>query len=138
MNYKIRQATRKELDIAVKWAAKEGWNPGLHDAGVFWKTDPKGFYVLEKNGEMIGSVSGVSYSGNYGFGGFFIIKPKYRNQRLGTELAQYFLKKLSFRLKKSAAIGIDGVFNMQKVYSKWGFKFSHRNLRMEGKAILTK
>ncbi len=132
--FKIRNMTRKELDVAVEWAAKEGWNPGLHDAKVFWNADPKGFYVLDKGGEMIGSVSGVSYSGKYGFGGFFILKPEYRNQRLGTELAKYFLKTLASRLKKGAVIGIDGVFNMQPTYAKWGFRFSHRDLRMESVA----
>lgn len=132
--YKIRKMSRLELDVAVEWAAKEGWNPGLHDAGVFWDTDPDGFIALEKDGEMVGSVSGVSYNGNFGFGGFFILKPEYRNQRLGTELADYFVKNLSQRLKKDAAIGIDGVFNMQPTYAKWGFVFSHRNLRMESVA----
>lgn len=133
MDYIIRQATRSELDIAVEWAAREGWNPGLHDAQVFWDTDPHGFFVLEKDGNTIGSVSGVSYNGKFGFGGFFIIKSEYRNQKLGTELANYFVKNLSSRLNKKASIGIDGVFNMQPTYAKWGFKFSHRNLRMEGK-----
>ncbi len=132
--YKIRNMSRNELDIACEWAANEGWNPGLHDIDVFWNTDPKGFYALDKSGELIGSVSGVSYNGEYGFGGFFILRPEFRNQRLGTELANYFLSTLSSRLKKDAAIGIDGVFNMQPTYSKWGFKFSHRNLRMESKA----
>ena len=133
--YKIRNMARPELDIAVEWAAKEGWNPGLHDADVFWDTDSEGFIALEKDGEMIGSISGVSYDGNLGFGGFFILKPEYRNQKLGTELANYFVKTLSSRLKKGAAIGIDGVFNMQPTYAKWGFVFSHRNLRMESVAV---
>ncbi len=126
---------RSELNVAAGWAASEGWNPGLHDTDVFWLTDPGGFMALEKDGEMIGSVSGVSYNGKFGFGGFFIIKPEYRKKRLGTELANYFLETLATRLKKVAAIGIDGVFNMQPTYSKWGFKFSHRNLRMESKAV---
>lgn len=31
----IRPATRAEFDIVVGWAADEGWNPGLGDAGLF-------------------------------------------------------------------------------------------------------
>ena len=131
MNEKIRKMTRNELLTAVDWAKKEGWNPGLNDADVFWKTDPDGFYALEKNGKMIGSISGVSYNGRFGFGGFFIIKPEYRKQRLGTRLAEYLIKTLISRLDEGASIGIDGVFNMQPTYEKWEFKFSHRNLRME-------
>lgn len=133
MNYKTRLATRNELDLAVEWAAKEGWNPGLHDAQVFWNTDPQGFVVLEKDGEMIGSGSIVSYEGKFGFMGFFIIKPEFRSHGLGTKLWFYRRDKLLSRLKRGAAIGMDGVFNMQPFYTKGGFKFSHRDLRMEVK-----
>jgi hypothetical protein len=36
---------RDELDLAVEWAALEGWNPGLHDADAFYAADPDGFFV---------------------------------------------------------------------------------------------
>lgn len=127
----IRNMTRNELDKAVSWAAKEGWNPGLHDADVFWNTDPDGFISLEKNGEMIGSGSVVSYDGNFGFMGFFIVKPEYRGQGLGTKLWFYRRDRLLSRLKKGASIGMDGVFAMQSFYAKGGFQFSHRDLRFE-------
>lgn len=35
-NYTIRIATRTEVDIAIELAAKEGWNPGLHDADCYY------------------------------------------------------------------------------------------------------
>ena len=131
MNENIRKMTKSELFIAVDWAKQEGWNPGLYDADVFWQTDPSGFMALKKDGKMIGSVSGVSYNGKFGFGGFFIIEPEYRNKGLGTKLVDYLIDNLSSRLKPGAPIGIDGVFKMQPTYEKWGFIFSHRNLRME-------
>ena len=36
----IRSMIRSEVDDLVEWAAREGWNPGRHDAGIFWRTDP--------------------------------------------------------------------------------------------------
>lgn len=130
--YKIRQMTREELDITVDWAAAEGWNPGLHDAEVFWRTDPDGFIAMEIDGKMVGSGAIVSYNSEFGFMGFFIVKPEYRGKGLGTKLWYYRRDILLSRLKKGATIGMDGVFDMQKFYAKGGFKFSHRNLRMEG------
>ena len=35
---RIRGMTRDELDTLVEWAAREGWNPGLDDAEVFWNS----------------------------------------------------------------------------------------------------
>lgn len=57
MNYIVRPITRIELDIPIKWAAKEGWNPGLYDADAFYATDPKGFFMGFLDGEPISSLS---------------------------------------------------------------------------------
>ncbi len=97
----IRNMTRSELDKAVGWAAKEGWNPGLHDADVFWDTDPDGFIALEKNGKMIGSVSMVTYNGEFAFGGFFILLPEFRNKGLGTSFVSEALSMVRKRLSVS-------------------------------------
>ena len=57
MNYSIRPATRKELDILVEWAASEGWNPGFYDADSFYVQDPSGFFLGFLDGEPIASLS---------------------------------------------------------------------------------
>ena len=56
----IRRMMRDELDTLVEWAAREGWNPGLDDAEVFWNTDPNGFVAVEISGELIGGGSIVA------------------------------------------------------------------------------
>lgn len=37
----MRNMTRAEVDELITRAAHEGWNPGLHDAELFWRTDPE-------------------------------------------------------------------------------------------------
>lgn len=124
--------SRDELNTAVAWAKAEGWNPGLHDAEVFWQTDAEGFLAFELDGEVIGTGSVVSYGGKFGFMGLFIIRPDYRGRGLGRE---FWVQRRDFllnRLEPGAAIGMDGVFAMQEFYKRGGFAFSHRNLRMQG------
>ena len=58
----IRRMTRDELDTLVEWAAREGWNPGLDDAEVFWNTDPNGFVAAEISCELVGGGSIVAYA----------------------------------------------------------------------------
>lgn len=130
----IRQMRRQELDVLIDWAVQEGWNPGLCDADVFWATDPRAFIAAELGGELIGGGSIVSYAGVYGFMGFFIIHPEYRNQGLGNKLWQARLQLLIERLREPAIIGMDGVFNMQAYYAKGGFEFVQRDIRFEGRA----
>lgn len=128
---RYRSATREELDLAVEWAGREGWNPGLGDADVFWETDPEGFVCIERDGEVIGTGSVVSY-GDFGFMGFFIVREGLRGQGLGAPFWHWRKRRLRDRLSPGAAIGMDGVFDMQPFYAKGGFEFTHRNIRMEG------
>ncbi|MGY2262443.1 GNAT family N-acetyltransferase [Pseudomonas sp. SDO55104_S430] len=125
----IRNMTRAELDELVGWAAREGWNPGLHDAELFWAADPEAFIAATLDGELIGGGAITSYNGEYGFMGFFIVRPEFRGQGLGNTLWHARRKRLLARLRPGASIGMDGVFAMQDYYAKGGFVFSHRNMR---------
>lgn len=128
-NLMIRNMTRTEVDELVNWAEREGWNPGLHDAELFWATDPEAYIAAELDGEMIGGGAITSYNGDFGFMGFFIIRPEYRGRGLGSQLWHARRDRLLSRLTPGASIGMDGVFEMQDFYAKGGFVFSHRDLR---------
>lgn len=128
----IRAMTRRELDTLVDWAAQEGWNPGLHDAEIFWRTDPQGFIAAEHAGELIGGGSIVAYDGRFGFMGFFIMHPAWRGRGLGDQLWRYRKQTLLSRLTSPPLIGMDGVFAMQSYYTKGGFQLVTRDLRFEG------
>lgn len=130
MDYAIRPATREELDIPIEWAAKEGWNPGLHDADAFYKTDPKGFLLGLLNGEPIASISAVAYDDKFGFLGFYIVKPEYRDKGYGIQIWNEALKYLP-----TQNIGLDGVVAQQENYKKSGFKLAYGNIRYEGTGL---
>jgi len=74
-SYTIRTMTRQEVNIAIAWAAEEGWNPGLHDADCFYAADPSGFLVGLLGDEPIATISVVKYGNSFGFLGFYIVKP---------------------------------------------------------------
>lgn len=125
----IRNMTRREVDELVGWAAQEGWNPGLHDAEAFWHTDPEAFIAADLDGEMIGAGAITSYDGEFGFMGFFIVRPAFRGRGLGNQLWHARRERLIERLRPGATIGMDGVFEMQDYYARGGFVFSHRDIR---------
>ena len=126
-SYKIRNMKEKEIEIAVEWAAQEGWNPGIHDSQSFYKTDPNGFFLGELNGEPIGCISAVAYQNNFGFMGFYIVKSQYRGKGYGIQLWNRGVEYL-----KGRNIGLDGVVAQQENYKKSGFKLAYRNIRFEG------
>lgn len=128
-NLVIRQLTRPEVDKLVSWAAQEGWNPGLHDAELFWATDPDAFIAADLEDELIGGGAITSYEGEFGFMGFFIVVPESRGRGLGNALWHARRERLLARLHPGSSVGLDGVFAMQNYYAKGGFVFSHRNIR---------
>lgn len=127
MSFEIRPATREELEIPIGWAAKEGWNPGFHDADAFYATDPQGFLLGFLDGEPIASISSVAYNDTFGFLGFYIVKPEYRANGYGIQLWNEAIKHLS-----TQNIGLDGVLAQQENYKKSSFTLAYRNIRYEG------
>ncbi len=125
----VRNMTRSDVDTLVAWAEREGWNPGLNDADLFWAADPEAFIAADLDGEMIGGGAIVSYSGGFGFMGLFIVRPEYRGQGFGNTLWHLRRERLLDRLGPDGSIGMDGVFEMQDYYAKGGFVFSHRSMR---------
>jgi len=121
--------TRQEVDQLVEWAASEGWNPGLQDAELFWANDPEAFVAADLDGELIGGGCITSYDSQFGFMGFFIVRPEYRHRGLGNTIWLARRDRLLSRLRPGSCIGMDGVFAMQEYYARGGFVFSHRNLR---------
>lgn len=127
--YRIRPMQRAEMAFAVEQAAREGWNPGLHDASAFFAADPRGFLVGMLCDTPIGSISAVRYGRDFGFIGFYVVLPEYRQSSYGMLLARAALRRLD-----GMNTGIDGVFERQDNYRKLGFRLAYRNIRYEWSA----
>lgn len=124
----IRSMDKTEFSLAIDWAAQEGWNPGLCDNQSYYVADPDGFLIGLVDGEPVATISVVKYNANFGFIGFYIVKPEYRGRGYGLQIWQAGLAKL-----KGCNIGLDGVIDQQDNYTKSGFRLAYRNIRFEGR-----
>ncbi len=129
-DYIIRTMTRDEINIAVEWAALEGWNPGLYDADCFYAADPGGFLIGLLNEEPVAVISVIKYDSNFGFLGFYIVKPEFRGKSYGLKIWNAGLEYLN-----GCNIGLDGVVAQQDNYKKSGFNLAYRNIRFEGLSL---
>lgn len=125
----IRGMRRAEVDVLIDWAAREGWNPGLHDAAIFWAHDPDAFIAAELRGELIGGGAITAYGDEFGFMGFFIVRPEFRGHGYGNALWLARRDRLRARLRPGATLGMDGAFEMEPYYARGGFVRSHRDIR---------
>jgi hypothetical protein len=120
----IRSLSAAEMTLPVEWAAREGWNPGLHDVPAFLAEDPGAFLVLEEAGAARSCVSAVRYGSGMGFIGFYIADPAIRGRGLGLALWRAAMARLEGRV-----IGLDGVVAQQDNYRKSGFSLAWNNAR---------
>ena len=118
--------TENEFQTAVDWAAAEGWNPGLHDAALFFAADPQGFLAGFLDGQLIATISAVRYGQRFGFIGFYIVKPEFRGRGYGWILWQTAMERLA-----GCNVGLDGVLAQQDNYKKSGFQLAYRNIRYQ-------
>ncbi|UWQ61380.1 GNAT family N-acetyltransferase [Leisingera caerulea] len=126
-SYQIRALTPAEIETAVDWAAREGWNPGQSDAACFASVDPEGFWGGFLDGQMIACISVVNYRQAFSFLGFYIVAPEYRGQGYGYALWQKALEHA-----KGRVVGLDGVVDQQGNYRRSGFELAYRNIRFGG------
>jgi GNAT superfamily N-acetyltransferase len=127
--YTIRRMGPEEVSLAIDWAAAEGWNPGLHDAGAFYSADPDGFLVGELGGRPVACISAVAYDASFGFLGFYIVHPEFRGRGFGLRIWNEAMSYLGDR-----NIGLDGVPDQQANYARSGFRRAYRNIRYSGQS----
>jgi GNAT superfamily N-acetyltransferase len=125
--YTIRTMQRNEVDIAIEWAAREGWNPGLNDAECYYVADPSGFLIGLLDDEPVATLSAINYGNAFGFLGFYIVRPEYRGQGYGLQIWKAGLAYL-----EGCNVGLDGVVAQQDNYKKSGFKPTYRSIRYQG------
>lgn len=132
-NFSIRKLTRKEMKLAISWADREGWNPGIHDEECFYSADPNGFFAGLLGDKIVSIISAVKYDNDYGFIGFYIVEPEYRGKGYGIAIWKKAMDYL-----EGYIIGLDGVPEQVENYKKSGFEYAHRNITYKGNSKKSK
>ena len=123
----IRTMRPDEIQLAIDWAAAEGWNPGIGDAACFASVDPEGFLMAELDGAPAATVSCVNYDARFAFLGFYIVRAELRGKGYGLRIWNAAIAHAGARV-----IGLDGVTAQQENYRKSGFQLAYANVRYGG------
>lgn len=117
-----------EAQELVRWAASEGWNPGLNDAGIFHAVDPEGWFGAFQGGSLVGGAVATNYGPDFSFGGFYIVSPPFRRSGIGWRLTGMAVDHAGDR-----CFGIDGVLGMEEKYNRrMRLRSCYHNVRWEG------
>ncbi len=124
--FQIRRMTPDDVAVAIEWARREGWNPGLHDAQTFYQADPNGFFIGELKGEAVAAGCAVVYDEAFAFCGLYIVTPEHRGEGYGLALTKARLAYCGDR-----NIGIDGVLENVDIYERIGYQKYYQNARYQ-------
>ncbi|SMX34599.1 GNAT family N-acetyltransferase [Actibacterium lipolyticum] len=127
MTVTFHTATFTDVETMLKWAAAEGWNPGLDDAAAFLGADGEGFFVAKENGEMVAGISVVNHNDEMSFLGLYLCLPAHRGKGIGYDLWQHAIAHAGDR-----CIGLDGVAEQQSNYARSGFVRTGTTTRFDG------
>lgn len=119
----IRRMSRQEMELAIEWAAAEGWNPGLYVSDAFYRADPDGFLLGLLDEEPVACISAVRYGCSYGFIGLLVVRPDQRGKGYGRQMHAAALQHLEGRL-----VGL----NTPVSHQPEGFQLAWHNLRYRG------
>ena len=125
----VTKAVPGDWAVISRWAADEGWNPGVCDGPVFFAQDPEGFFLGRVGGEPVSAISVVNYDAGYAFLGCYLVRPDLRGHGYGLATWQTGLAHAGDR-----TVGLDGVVAQQHNYRRSGFELAHRTARFTGTA----
>jgi Acetyltransferase (GNAT) domain/Acetyltransferase (GNAT) family len=112
----IRRMNLADVELALEWAAAEGWNPGHHDAAPLLAADPEGFLIGELDGEPAAMIACVRYGKAFGFVGLYLVRPDLRGKGLGIEIWRAGHEHFGDR-----AVGLDAVDAQVANYERAGY-----------------
>ena len=118
-----RPMRREELDLALRWSAEAGRNPGLRDVDAFWAADPQGFWMAEAQGEPVASLAAVNLGG-FGFVGLYFVRPDVRGQGHGRTLWRAALARL-----EGLGVGLHALPGQETALRAQGFAPSYELAR---------
>lgn len=127
----IKTVKLEDVQRLVGWAAEEGWNPGLEDDELFYRSDPGGFIMAFDRTVPVAGISVVRTGHRFGFLGLYICRPQYRGHGYGWTVWQAGIQHLDGRI-----VGLDGVVEQQANYEKSSFESLYRNIRYAGETTM--
>ncbi len=115
----IRPMTPADIPAAMRLKDAEGWNQTERDWLTVLQLEPQGCSVRERAGEVVGTVTTVTYGDRLGWIGMMLVDAAHRRRGIGTALMEAALGYLDGRGVRE--VKLDATEMGHPVYERLGF-----------------
>jgi Acetyltransferase (GNAT) domain len=126
--FRIVQATRHQWTVAEGWMKQEGWDPGLADADIYIRLDPRGLFLGLLDGAPVSAISVINYGPRIGFLGNYIVRADQRGRGLGLATWHAAVSHAGGR-----AIGLEAVPAQVPAFERAGFSDVYTTVTYQGR-----
>jgi GNAT superfamily N-acetyltransferase len=86
MSFRLREMTARDIPAGMRLKEIAGWNQTRGDWERFLSLSPRGCFVAEADGEVVGTAATISYEGRFAWIGMVLVDPAKRGLGIGTDL----------------------------------------------------
>lgn len=123
----IREMRPTDIAVGLELCRVSRWNQLRRDWELFLALGPEDCRVAVKDGQVVGTVTTVSYQDRFSWIGMVLVDPAERRQGIGTQLLQEAID----ILRHQQMIRLDATPAGREVYLKLGFVDEYRLSRLE-------
>ena len=111
--------TEQDVPAGLRLNTLSGWNQTADDWNRFLNHSPRGCFVLEHDGKVVGTATTIFYENRFAWIGMVLVDPQYRKQGIGTRLLRKTMEYLDD--SRVATMKLDATPLGKPLYTKLGF-----------------
>jgi GNAT superfamily N-acetyltransferase len=115
----LRTMTMADIPSGMRLKNLAGWNQTPTDWERFLRASPDGCFVMEEDGQVIGTATTIAYDGRFAWIGMVLVDPDFRGRGIGTRLLEKAIEYLDAR--GIPTIKLDATPQGRPIYEKLGF-----------------
>src|SRR5215472_5902121 len=115
----IRIMTEQDVPDGVRLNTLSGWNQMAADWRRFLDNSPRGCFVMEHDGKVVGTATTICYENRFAWIGMVLVDPDYRKQGIGTQLLKRTIEHLDD--SNIRTMKLDATPQGKPLYAKLGF-----------------
>jgi predicted N-acetyltransferase YhbS len=115
----IRAMTEQDIPAGLRLNTLSGWNQTSADWDRFLANSPRGCFVMEDDGKVVGTATTICYQNRFAWIGMVLVDVEYRKQGIGTQLLKKTLEHLDH--SRIPTMKLDATPLGKPLYTKLGF-----------------